>query len=116
MIYDIIIGGVFGFATTFASGPIKDFTKDHFALDERETHILTFGAMMVAAALLGPLVAGRMNAFSLIIGGMLGVFGDRLYGAAMAMTSKTAKDATVKADDVKDAVVESVEEAVTKDD
>lgn len=111
MLYDIIIGGLFGFGTYAAMGPLKDATKDKFTLDERELHILTFGAMMLLAAWLGPLLAGRMSPFWLVLGGLIGIFGERLYQAA----TSSASAARAKADDVEDAVVETVEEPDKKD-
>ncbi|MEL6572532.1 MAG: hypothetical protein AAFQ64_12775 [Pseudomonadota bacterium] len=109
MLYDIIIGGLFGFGTYAAIGPLKDATKDKIALDERELHILTFGAMMLLAALLGPLIAGRMSPFWLVLGGLIGIFGERLYGWAVSLAN--GKSANAKADDIEDAVVETVDEA-----
>ncbi len=113
MLYDIIIGGLFGFGTYAAMGPLKEATKGNFELDERELHILTFGAMMLLAAWLGPLLAGRMSPFWLVLGGLIGIFGERLYGWAVSLANGQA--AKRKTDDIEDSVVESAEETGKKE-
>lgn len=116
----VIVGVLAGLSVAFVTGPLTAFTKDKFALNERETGIAAFGAVLMIAGLIGSIIFGGFNAFWLTLGGLLGVFGSRLFAMAKARTDEVraarksladdaAKDAAEAAETVEDVVEETVE-------
>jgi len=105
----------------YVAGPLTEFTKNRFELNERETGIASFGAVLVVAGLIGGIIFGGFNAFWLVLGGLLGTFGMRLFALAKARTDDVmaarksladdaAKDAAEAAEDAVEDVVEDVKD------
>jgi hypothetical protein len=125
----LVIGVLAGLGVPYVAGPLTEFTKNRFVLNERETGIASFGAVLVVAGLIGGIIFGGFNAFWLVLGGLLGTFGMRLFALAKARTDDVmaarksladdaAKDAAEAAEDVvedaKDVAEETAEKVVKK--
>jgi len=53
----LVIGVLAGLGVPYVAGPLTEFTKNRFELNERETGIASFGAVLVVAGLIGGIIA-----------------------------------------------------------
>ena len=119
MIFGIILGAICGFGAVYVVAPLKELVGSRVELSEQESGILAFGAVLLAAAIVGAIVAGGVGAFWLVLGGLLGVFGLRIIEFAKVKFGEmsSAKDKTVdvvdEVSDKLDAVKEDVADAVS---
>lgn len=111
MLTSVIFGVVFGLGTGFAIGPVSGFARSHFELTEQDSGTLTFGVLLLLAALLVTLLSGGANAFWLVLGGLIGAFGLRIYAFAMAYVAQLSD----KTDGAADAADEISTDDATKD-
>lgn len=106
MFWSLITGVVFGLGSKYVTGPISEFVASKVALSEKEMAIVTFGTVMIAASLVASIFPGHVNAFWLILGGTVGVFGFQLFDFAKGKLA-AAKDSGQD-------VIEDVQEAVSE--
>jgi hypothetical protein len=108
----LVIGVLAGLGVPYVAGPLTEFTKNRFELNERETGIASFGAVLVVAGLIGGIIFGGFNAFWLVLGGLLGTFGMRLFALAKARTDDVMAARKSLADDAAKDAAEAAEDAV----
>ncbi len=86
--FTFVIALIAGLATPFAEPHIKtaleSLTLDDLKIEPGEFRTFAFAVMMVAAALLSALGGG--SAIALAVGGLLGLFGKRLFDAIRTKT------------------------------
>ncbi len=84
--FTFVIALLAGLATPFAEPHIKTALEslmlDDLKVGESEFRAFSFALMMLAAALLATLGGGG-SALALAVGGLLGLFGKRLFDAIM---------------------------------
>jgi hypothetical protein len=87
--FTFVIAFIAGLATPFAEPHIKtaleSLTLDDLKIEPGEFRTFAFAVMMVAAALLSALGGGG-SAIALAVGGLLGLFGKRLFDAIRTKT------------------------------
>ena len=106
MFTSLIVGVLAGLGFKFAFGPISGALTSKVALDEHEKAIFVFAILMGVAALVTAVLSA--SPFWLMAGGLLGVFGYRLFDFA----KQKAADAKATAEDTADAVEDKAENAV----
>ncbi len=108
MFTSLIVGVLAGLGFKFAFGPISGALTSKVALDEHEKAIFVFAILMGVAALVAAGLSDNASPFWLMAGGLLGVFGYRLFDFA----KQKAADAKATAEDTADAVEDKAENAV----
>ncbi|SDJ50049.1 hypothetical protein [Aliiruegeria lutimaris] len=83
MIASFVFSLLAGFLTLYVEGPLSAWLKktDLFdlRLDAMELRILSFGLMLLLAAIATALVGANSSAYMAVSGGLLGYFGGDLY-------------------------------------
>jgi hypothetical protein len=90
--FTFIIAALAGLATPFAEPHIKTALEslmlDDLRVDENEFRAFSFAIMMVLAAILAALGGGG-SALGLAVGGLVGLFGKRIFDAIRSKGAKT---------------------------
>lgn len=117
MFWSFIVGALFGLGSKYVTGPISEFVASKVSLSEREMAIVTFGLVMLAASVVAAVFPGHVNAFWLILGGTIGVFGFQLFEFAKAKATAAksgaqdaVEDASEAVEDAADAVKDTVDD------
>jgi hypothetical protein len=106
MFGSFIVGIVFGLGSKFVKEPISKALEGHIELDDSELAVIIFGAVMAVASLLLALLTSNPSPFWLILGGVIGVFGFRLFEFGKARFDATKDDAADAVDAVEDKAAE----------
>ncbi|WP_106204137.1 hypothetical protein [Aliiruegeria haliotis] len=78
-IFSLLGGFLVSYAEPYVKRLIVDVAKVEFQLDEGDFRVLTFGFLLLLAAIGTALVGGNSSAYLAVAGGMLGYFGADLY-------------------------------------
>lgn len=121
MFWSFIVGGLFGLGSKYVTGPISEFVASKVSISEREMAIVTFGLVMLAASVVAAVFPGHVNAFWLILGGTVGVFGFQLFefakskaGAAKLGAADVVEDTVEAVEDVTKTAADAAEDGLDK--
>ncbi len=99
MLLNLFLGALAGYLTPQAEPhldkALKDILLDDVPMKEGEFRLFAFIVMMIVASVLAALFGADSSAFLLLLGGGLGVFGQRIY---KALTTKKIAPAKTEED------------------
>lgn len=103
MLFNLILGAIAGYFSGQAEKVLDDPLKKRFSLSDRDMHLIGFSLVLVVAAVLLSALDIHTRVFWLLLGGLVGVFGNRILAYSKTQVGDRKTKAVEKFDEASQA-------------